>query len=87
MTETEILTRAYALAKWPKKGLLPYSSNHSFLVTSTHNGITLPAVYKPRRGENPLWDFEWGTPLPARDGGLSGEQDVGVGFGAPYRSA
>jgi hypothetical protein len=44
-----------------EKGLLPYSSNHSFLVTVTHDGLTLPAVYKPRRGESPLWDFEWGT--------------------------
>ena len=44
-----------------EQGLLPYSSNHSFLVTVTHEELTLPAVYKPRRGENPLWDFEWGT--------------------------
>lgn len=43
------------------QGLLPYSSNHSFLVTIAADGITLPAVYKPRRGESPLWDFEWGT--------------------------
>jgi len=44
-----------------EQGLLPYSSNYSFLVTVTHEGQTLPAVYKPRRGENPLWDFEHGT--------------------------
>lgn len=44
-----------------EQGLLPYSSNHSFLVLVSHNQITLPAVYKPRRGESPLWDFEWGT--------------------------
>jgi hypothetical protein len=44
-----------------ERALLPYSSNHSFLVTVTHDDITLPAVYKPRRGESPLWDFEWGT--------------------------
>ena len=23
--------------------------------------LALPAVYKPQRGESPLWDFEWGT--------------------------
>lgn len=44
-----------------EKGLLPYSSNHSFLITVQHEQLTLPAVYKPRHGENPLWDFEWGT--------------------------
>lgn len=44
-----------------EKGLLPYSSNHSFLITVQHAKLTLPAVYKPRHGENPLWDFEWGT--------------------------
>lgn len=43
------------------EGLLPYSSNHSFLVTVTAEDLALPAVYKPRRGENPLWDFARGT--------------------------
>jgi len=43
------------------KDLLPYSSNHSFLVTVTVDDLALPAVYKPRRGENPLWDFARGT--------------------------
>jgi len=44
-----------------ERGLLPYSSNHSFLAVAMHEEIALPAVYKPQRGENPLWDFEWGT--------------------------
>lgn len=44
-----------------EKGLLPYSSNHSFLVLVQEDEWSLPAVYKPQRGENPLWDFEWGT--------------------------
>ena len=44
-----------------EKGVLPYSSNHSFLVVVEHDDLTLPAVYKPQRGEAPLWDFEWGT--------------------------
>ncbi|MBK8796754.1 MAG: SCO1664 family protein [Anaerolineales bacterium] len=44
-----------------EKGLLPYSSNHSFLIVVEHNELALPAVYKPQRGEAPLWDFEWGT--------------------------
>ena len=32
-------------------------SNYTFLVTVRHQGCELPAVYKPLRGEQPLWDF------------------------------
>jgi hypothetical protein len=42
-------------------GLLPYSSNYAFLVEVTHEGDTTKAVYKPVRGERPLWDFPHGT--------------------------
>jgi uncharacterized repeat protein (TIGR03843 family) len=60
VTETQVLA-VLTNGKLAEQGLLPYSSNHSFLVTVAHDGMTLPAVYKPRRGESPLWDFEWGT--------------------------
>ncbi len=36
-------------------------SNYTFLVEVRHQGTTLPAVYKPTRGERPLWDFEENT--------------------------
>src|SRR5947207_14275763 len=39
------------------KGRMPWSSNATFLVELTLNGATGQAVYKPRRGERPLWDF------------------------------
>jgi uncharacterized repeat protein (TIGR03843 family) len=39
------------------KGRMPWSSNNTFLVESSLNGAVLPAVYKPGRGERPLWDF------------------------------
>jgi uncharacterized repeat protein (TIGR03843 family) len=42
-------------------GLLPYSSNYTFLVTLSDDELTGMAVYKPRRGESPLWDFPRGT--------------------------
>ena len=32
-------------------------SNYTFLVEVTHAEKTYPAVYKPSRGEQPLWDF------------------------------
>ena len=43
------------------EGVLPWSSNYAFLVTVCENSIEIPAVYKPRRGERPLWDFPQGT--------------------------
>lgn len=43
------------------QGLLPYSSNYNFLVTVDDGRLQVPAVYKPRRGESPLWDFAQGT--------------------------
>ncbi|HUP70249.1 MAG TPA: SCO1664 family protein [Acidimicrobiales bacterium] len=42
------------------KGRMPWSSNGTFLVEVTHEGATMPAVYKPVRGERPLWDFPGG---------------------------
>jgi hypothetical protein len=42
-------------------GLLRWSSNYTFLVTVSLRDVTLNAVYKPRRGERPLWDFPDGT--------------------------
>jgi uncharacterized repeat protein (TIGR03843 family) len=42
-------------------GRMRYSSNATFLVNVAHGGVELPAVYKPRRGERPLWDFPDGT--------------------------
>jgi len=47
-------------------GLLPYSSNYVFLARITAEGEEALAVYKPTRGERPLWDFATGT-LAARE--------------------
>jgi uncharacterized repeat protein (TIGR03843 family) len=42
-------------------GILPWSSNYTYLA-SVHDGdLECMAVYKPRRGERPLWDFPRGT--------------------------
>lgn len=44
------------------EGLLPYSSNYTMLAwVGDDNGQSIQAVYKPRRGERPLWDFPHGT--------------------------
>jgi uncharacterized repeat protein (TIGR03843 family) len=39
------------------KGRMPWSSNGTFLVDLCHEGSTGLGVYKPLRGERPLWDF------------------------------
>jgi uncharacterized repeat protein (TIGR03843 family) len=43
------------------EGALPYSSNYTLLTRVDHADLRLLAVYKPRRGERPLWDFPRGT--------------------------
>jgi len=42
-------------------GLLPRSSNYTFLASVEGRDQRVLAVYKPRAGESPLWDFPRGT--------------------------
>ncbi len=41
--------------------LLNRGSNYVFIATLVNNGRQTKAIYKPRRGEAPLWDFPDGT--------------------------
>lgn len=43
------------------QGLLPWGSNYTFLVNVTLGELQTAAIYKPREGERPLWDFPDGT--------------------------
>jgi uncharacterized repeat protein (TIGR03843 family) len=43
------------------EGLMPDSSNYTFLVRISDDDLSGLAIYKPRRGERPLWDFPRGT--------------------------
>ncbi len=43
------------------QGLIPWSSNYTFLVTVRDDTLAALAVYKPQQGETPLWDFPAGT--------------------------
>ncbi|MDP9443057.1 MAG: SCO1664 family protein [Actinomycetota bacterium] len=43
------------------EGRLITASNASFVGVSTLDGVSLGCVYKPVRGERPLWDFPDGT--------------------------
>lgn len=47
-------------------GRMPWSSNGTFLGCVSGDGVDAVVVYKPRRGERPLWDFPAGT-LCARE--------------------
>lgn len=43
------------------EGLMPDSSNYTFLARISDDELSGLAVYKPQRGERPLWDFPRGT--------------------------
>jgi len=55
------LERALGAAELEVVGRMRYSSNATFLVEARVDGLELGAIYKPRRGERPLWDFPQGT--------------------------
>lgn len=56
MTATELLERGEV----ELLGRMPWSSNHTFLVAVRDGDECTRAVYKPERGERPLWDFPRG---------------------------
>ncbi len=53
----ELLTRGEV----QPRSLLPWGSNYTFLVSVTLGELQTAAIYKPREGERPLWDFPDGT--------------------------
>lgn len=42
-------------------GVMRWSSNYTFLLNMEYEDVRTMAVYKPRKGERPLWDFPDGT--------------------------
>jgi len=38
-------------------GMMRWSSNYTFLLSINHENHSVMAVYKPQKGERPLWDF------------------------------
>jgi uncharacterized repeat protein (TIGR03843 family) len=55
-TNTDIL-EILQLGKITLEGEFVWGSNYTFLVNVESNGQVIKAVYKPTRGERPLWDF------------------------------
>jgi uncharacterized repeat protein (TIGR03843 family) len=58
---TEILQTALQCGDYELKGQFILGSNYTFLVNVNYEGNVYPAVYKPTRGEQPLWDFPENT--------------------------
>ena len=54
---TDVLRTAIECGSYEIKGQFTFGSNYTFLVTVQHEGSEYSAVYKPLRGEQPLWDF------------------------------
>lgn len=64
MTEAEsieTLKTAFQQGELEIKGQFILGSNYTFLVTVHYEGLEIPAVYKPTKGEQPLWDFPENT--------------------------
>ena len=58
---TEIIKTALQCGEYELKGQFILGSNYTFLVNVHYEGRVYPAVYKPTRGEQPLWDFPENT--------------------------
>ena len=57
----EDVTAVLARGELEITGRLIEASNATLLCTATLDGVAMPCVYKPVRGERPLWDFPDGT--------------------------
>jgi uncharacterized repeat protein (TIGR03843 family) len=61
MTISQLLEVLQKGAVEDEYGVMRWSSNYTFLLAITLNNARTRAVYKPQKGERPLWDFPDGT--------------------------
>jgi uncharacterized repeat protein (TIGR03843 family) len=61
MQNKEWILMALQKAKLDLQGQFLIGSNYTFMCNLTYESADLTAVYKPARGEQPLWDFPPGT--------------------------
>ena len=54
---TDLIKTAIQCGDYKLKGQFTFGSNYTFLVAVQYQGKEYHAVYKPLRGEQPLWDF------------------------------
>ncbi len=57
----DVATKAMKKGKLEIYGLMPWGSNYTFLGVIYTDHLKFNVIYKPRRGERPLWDFDHGT--------------------------
>jgi len=57
----DIIKSALTFGTYDLKGQFMLGSNYTFLVDVEYEGETYQAVYKPCKGEQPLWDFPENT--------------------------
>jgi len=55
--ETTTIQTALQFGEYELKGQFMLGSNYTFFVNVHYEGVEYPAVYKPCKGEQPLWDF------------------------------
>jgi len=60
MSEARAAIELLARGSVTIRGRMPWASNATFLAEIALDGETTLAVYKPERGERPLWDFPAG---------------------------
>lgn len=58
---TADILRILAEGTLETEGLVPWGSNYTFLMTVCDQEQEHQAIYKPRQGERPLWDFASGS--------------------------
>jgi hypothetical protein len=59
--DDEFLVNAFSNGEITLKGQFTLGSNYTFLVSVACQQQQIPAVYKPQKGEQPLWDFPENT--------------------------
>jgi hypothetical protein len=57
----DAIVDALEQGKLEVQGLMPWSSNYTFLGAVICGDLKFSVVYKPGRGERPLWDFDHGS--------------------------
>jgi uncharacterized repeat protein (TIGR03843 family) len=76
----EDIKNALRFGKYDLKGQFVLGSNYTFLVDVNYNGETYQAVYKPSRGEQPLWDFPENTLAQREVAAYRLSEQLGFGF-------
>ena len=57
ITKADPILDALQQGELTVKGEFVWGSNYTFLAEVKYNELCIQAVYKPSRGERPLWDF------------------------------